>query len=45
MRLKVKDVCFCFIPAMVGVLMIFFTILGAFNDNAGLAKELLWIFF
>jgi hypothetical protein len=44
MRLKGKDLCFCFIPAMVGVLMIFFTVLGAFNNNASLAKELLWIF-
>ena len=45
MKLKVKDVCFCFIPAMVGILMIFFTVLGAFNENAGLAKDLSWIFF
>ena len=44
MKLKVKDVCFCVIPALVGVLMIFFTILGAYNENAGLNKELSWIF-
>lgn len=25
--------------------MIFFTVLGAFNDDVGLAKELSWIFF
>lgn len=45
MKLKFKDVCFCFIPAMIGILIIFFTIVNAFNDNGGIYKEPSWIFF
>ena len=48
MKLKVKDATdtfFCFIPAMVGILMIFFTICIAFNENAGIYNEASWVFF
>jgi len=44
MKLKVKDACFCFIPAMVGILMIFI-VLATFNDNSGIYNEIGWIFF
>ena len=47
MKLKIKDVngFFCFTPAMVGILMIFFTIGIAFNENTGIYNEASWVFF
>jgi hypothetical protein len=45
MKLKVKDVYFCFIPAMVGILKIFFTVINALSETASIYREVDWIFF
>ena len=47
MKLKVKDAdaFFCFIPAMVGILMILFTIGIAFKENADIYNEASLVFF
>jgi len=42
---KIKDMCFCIIPALVGILIIFFSILAAFSDDAGIYKNFSWVFF
>jgi hypothetical protein len=43
--LKVKDICFYVIPAMVGILIIIFTAINAFSETACTYKEVGWIFF
>ena len=42
---KIKDMCFCIIPALVGILIIFFSIINAFSDDAGIYKNFSWVFF
>jgi len=42
---KIKDICFCIIPALVGVMIIFFTILTFFSDDAGVFKNFSLVFF
>jgi hypothetical protein len=42
---KIKDMCFCVIPALVGILIIFFSIISAFSDDAGIYKNFSWVFF
>jgi len=42
---KIKDMCFCIIPALVGIVIIFFSILAAFSDDAGVYKNSSLVFF
>lgn len=42
---KIKELCFCLIPAIVGILMIVFSIATAFSENGGIYKEASWVFF
>ncbi len=37
--------CFCIIPALVGIMIIFFSIIFAFSDNAGIFENFSWVFF
>jgi len=46
---KVKKLCFCLMPALVGVLIILFNILIVFNEESGIlyhnfAWAFLWVF-
>jgi len=41
---KIKDMCFCIIPALVGILIIFFSIVNAFSNEAGIYKNFEWVF-
>jgi len=45
MKKKIKDLCFCLIPAMVGIVVIVFSIINVFLENGGIYKELSWVFF
>jgi hypothetical protein len=45
MKSNIRNTCLALIPALVGIILIFFTILNAFNENAGIYKQLSWIFF
>ena len=42
---KIKDMCFCIIPGLVGIIIIFFSILAAFSEDAGIYKNFQWVFF
>jgi hypothetical protein len=42
---KIKELCFCLIPAIVGILMIVISIATAFSENEGIYKEASWVFF
>jgi hypothetical protein len=41
---KIKDMCFCIIPGLVGVVIIFFSILAAFSEDAGIFKNFSLVF-
>jgi len=41
---KIKDMCFCIIPALVGILIILFSISAAFSNEAGIYKSFEWVF-
>ena len=42
---KIKDMCFCIIPGLVGIVIIFFSILAAFSDDPGIYRNFSWVFF
>jgi len=43
---KLKNICFCIIPAIIGILIITFNLAIAFNKDAGmLYKNYNWAFF
>jgi FtsH-binding integral membrane protein len=42
---KIKDMCFCIIPGLIGILIIFFSIVAKFSDNPGLYSNISWVFF
>jgi len=45
---KIKDMCFCIIPALVGIVIILFSIAAAFSDVEGIYMNFsfvfLWVF-
>lgn len=43
---KIKDICFCIIPAIIGILVIAFNLAIIFNKDTGmLYKNYNWAFF
>ena len=42
---KIKDMCFCIIPAIVGIVIILFSIAAVFSDDPGIYKNSGWVFF
>jgi len=45
MKKKIKDMCFCIIPALVGVVIILFSITAGFSDELGIYMNPSWVFF
>lgn len=42
---KIKDMCFCIIPGLVGIIVIFFSISAAYSNDAGIYRNFSWVFF
>ena len=42
---KIKDICFCIIPALVGLTIIIFSLAAVFSDDPGVYKNSGWVFF
>ena len=45
MKKKIKDMCFCIIPALVGVFIILFSIAAGFSDELGIYMNSSLVFF
>ena len=42
---KIKDMCFCIIPGLVGLTIILFSITAGFSDELGIYMNASWVFF